>query len=107
MGGDADRFDDLLDDGAGEHEDRGGRRAEHDDEPAHADSHEGRAHGEDDEDDDDLKPIHKGIPTWEEGIGLIVAANMESRAKNPNPGGNNPRGGRGRGGNRGRGKSGR
>jgi hypothetical protein len=47
-----------------------------------------------------MKPSHRGIPSWEETIGVIVNANMESRAKNPNAGGR--QGGRGRGRGRGR-----
>ena len=37
-----------------------------------------------DEDDVDLKANHRGIPTWDEAIGMIVGANMEARARNPN-----------------------
>jgi hypothetical protein len=51
----------------------------------------------DSEDDDDRvsRPSHRAIPTWEEAIGLIVSANLESRAKNP--GGSSRGWGRGRG----------
>jgi ribonuclease E len=63
------------------------------DEDLHADDHH-----EDDEDDDDLLTLgvkHSKIPTWDEAVGVVISANMESRAKNP---GNGPRGrGRGRG----------
>jgi len=46
-----------------------------------------------------LSPTHRGIPSWEEAGGLVIAVNMESRAKRP--GGSSPRpsrGGRPRGG---------
>jgi len=74
------------------------------DEPSEAggehehDADHDQAEGHDDElDGGDMKPSHRGIPSWEETIGVIVSANMESRAKNPNAGGA-PRGrGRGRG----------
>jgi hypothetical protein len=48
-------------------------------------------------DDDVERASHHGIPTWEEAVGVVIAANMEARAKNP---GGSPRnrGGRGRGG---------
>jgi hypothetical protein len=62
------------------------------------------------EEDDDLRaeeegegdrPSHRAIPTWEETIGVLIAVNLESRAKSPRS--SNPRGrGRGRqGGSRG------
>ena len=63
--------------------------ADHDQPEGHDDEHDGG----------DMKPSHRGIPSWEETIGVIVSTNMESRAKNPNAGGA-PRGrgsGRGRG----------
>jgi hypothetical protein len=72
-----------------------------------ADDHDDSHHDDDlhdmhgDEDGDEIKHGHRGIPTWDEAIGVIVAANMESRARNPNAG-SSPRG-RGRG-NWGRGK---
>jgi ribonuclease E len=81
-----DLAEELLDDADDRHED------EHD-EDLHADDHH-----EDDEDDDDLLTLgvkHRKIPTWDEAVGVVISANMESRAKNP---GNGPRGrGRGRG----------
>jgi hypothetical protein len=56
----------------------------------------------DDDDDDDseedsdyVKEVHKGIPTWEEAVGLVIARNMESRSRHPNGGWQ--RGGRHRG----------
>jgi hypothetical protein len=54
---------------------------------------------EDDEHDDHLdKNSHRAIPSWDEAIGMIVAVNMEARAKSPRSSGP-PRGrGRGRGG---------
>lgn len=51
----------------------------------------------DDEDFEDDKPVHRGIPTWEEAVGLVVARNLEARSKNPG-GGSWSRGSRGRGG---------
>jgi len=51
---------------------------------------------EDDDDDLDLKAHHRGIPTWDDAIGMIVNTNMESRARNP-AGSSGPRGRRGRG----------
>ena len=57
-------------------------------------------HDDDTDEDSEIHHGHRGIPTWEEGIGFIVATNMEARAKNPNAG-SSPRRGRG---NWGRGK---
>jgi hypothetical protein len=48
-------------------------------------------------DDDVERASHHGIPTWEEAVGVVIAANMEARAKNPG-GSSRNRGGRGRGG---------
>jgi hypothetical protein len=47
-------------------------------------------------DDDVERAAHHGIPTWEEAVGVVIAANMEARTKNP--GSPRNRGGRGRGG---------
>ena len=33
---------------------------------------------QDDDDDHELKANHRGIPTWDEAIGMIVGANLES-----------------------------
>ncbi|MBL8830180.1 MAG: hypothetical protein JNM18_24600 [Planctomycetaceae bacterium] len=66
------------------------------------DSHEG-------DDDGNSRGGFRGIPSWDETIGMIVAANMENRARNPQSGGNRGRGrgGRDRGGrDRGRGRGG-
>jgi hypothetical protein len=42
---------------------------------------------------------HRGIPTWEEAINMLVSSNLEARAKAGKGGsGPRPRGGRGRGG---------
>jgi hypothetical protein len=75
------------------HDDADDRHEDDHDEDLHADDHH-----EDDEDDDDLLTLgvkHSKIPTWDEAVGVVISANMESRAKNP---GNGPRGrGRGRG----------
>jgi ribonuclease E len=41
---------------------------------------------------------HRGIPTWEEAVGMIINVNLEARAKHPHSsGGQHHRGGRGRG----------
>ena len=68
---------------------------------------------EDDFDDDEAGPAsldygddpddegHKGIPTWDDAVGSIVAANMEARNRSGyNPARNRDGGGRGRGGRR-------
>jgi ribonuclease E len=58
---------------------------------------------EPDDDESDIgKPSHRGIPHWEEAVGMIIAANMEARAKNPNASSAAPRARRGRGRGRGR-----
>ena len=44
--------------------------------------------------------VHRGIPTWEEAVGYLVDANLESRSKKPDTGGFRPRSGHRRGGNR-------
>jgi ribonuclease E len=60
---------------------------------------------DDDDEGEDLgggfgKQSHKGFPTWEETVGMIIATNMDARAKSPKTSG--PRGrGRGRGNSRG------
>jgi hypothetical protein len=41
------------------------------------------------------KPGHRSIPSWREAVGLIISANLEARAKNPN-GGSSSRGRSGR-----------
>ena len=47
-------------------------------------------------DDDDVgRPTHRGIPTWDEAVGIVITRNMEARAKNPG-GQQRSRGGRGR-----------
>ncbi len=50
-----------------------------------ADSAEGDLADEegDAEESDDKAGIHRSIPTWEEAVGIIIAANLEARAKNP------------------------
>ena len=64
------------------------------DEPEHAsgDSHDSRdhEHGDADEGDEDSEVVKapREIPTWQEAIGVIVATNMESRARSPRGGGN-------------------
>ncbi len=46
-------------------------------------------------DDEVERASHHGIPTWEEAVGIVIAANMEARARNPG-GSPRSRGGRGR-----------
>lgn len=42
---------------------------------------------------------HRGIPSWEEAVGVVIAANLESRSKRgAGDASSRPRGGRGRGG---------
>jgi len=49
--------------------------------------------------DAEAKKGQRGIPSWSEAIGIIVSANLESRAKRPNgKSGSRSRGGRSRGG---------
>jgi hypothetical protein len=48
----------------------------------------------DEDDDSELKTSHRGIPTWDEAIGMIIGTNMEARAKSPS-GPSGPRGRRG------------
>jgi hypothetical protein len=50
-----------------------------------------------DETGDGMHHAHRGIPTWQEAVGLIINVNMESRAKNPHQSSGHHRGGRGRG----------
>ncbi len=50
--------------------------------------------GHDTLDDKADAPGHRSIPVWHEAVGLIVARNLESRAKRPNGGHSQPRGGR-------------
>jgi hypothetical protein len=47
-------------------------------------------------DDEGGRASHHGIPTWEEAVGIVIAANVEARAKNAG-GSSRNRGGRGRG----------
>lgn len=49
-----------------------------------------------DESLDEERPNHKGIPTWAETIGMIIANNMAARAKSPGNDGGRGRGRRGR-----------
>jgi hypothetical protein len=48
------------------------------------------------------KNSHRAIPSWEEALGYMISANMESRSKNPRPSGGSR--GRGRGGRGGQGR---
>lgn len=52
-----------------------------------------------DEEGDSPRIGFRNIPTWDDAVGVLIAANMESRAKNP--GSRSGNGNRGRGGNRG------
>lgn len=60
------------------------------------------ANGDGESDDAEMRPSHRAIPSWQEAVGMIVAGNMESRAKNPHAGSQRPRGRGGRGRGRGR-----
>ncbi|MBN2217980.1 MAG: hypothetical protein JW719_11450 [Pirellulales bacterium] len=57
---------------------------------------------EDEEDEDGASRkaagfAHRGIPSWEEAVGIVIGINLESRAKRgPSEGSPRPRGGRGR-----------
>jgi hypothetical protein len=55
-----------------------------------------------DEEGGDLRPSHRGIPTWDEAIGAIVGANIEARNKRRESGGGGGGGDRHRRGGRGR-----
>jgi hypothetical protein len=57
-------------------------------------------HGDADEGDDESEVARapREIPTWQEAIGVIVATNMEARARAPRGGGNSPYRGRNSGG---------
>jgi Mg-chelatase subunit ChlI len=45
--------------------------------------------------------VHRGIPTWQDAVGVIISANIEARGKRPSGPPSRPRGGRGRGGHEG------
>ncbi len=63
--------------------------------------HRAAVEGEEFDEDDQLEgdqPARlgfRGIPTWEETVGMLVAKNLESRAKRPGGGPHHGRGGRG------------
>jgi hypothetical protein len=61
-------------------------------------------HDDVDDDEADLKANHRGIPTWDEAIGMIIGANMEARARNPSGSSGGQRGRRGHGRGRGHGR---
>ena len=69
---------------------------DHDDDDHDDDDHDLLA-DHDDEEGDSHSP-HRKIPTWEETVGILITANMESRSKNPHGGGGGHHRGRGRGG---------
>lgn len=52
-------------------------------------------HAEGTDEDGIERPIHRGIPTWDEAVGIVITRNMEARAKNPG-GQQRSRGNRGR-----------
>ncbi len=53
-------------------------------ESADSDSADRAKSGEEEEPDDDKGGgIHRSIPTWEEAVGIIISANLEARARNP------------------------
>lgn len=65
---------------------------------------------DEDEDDDDAlersRKSHRGIPSWEETIGMVVDRNLGTRSSRPDESrGSRSRGGRGRSGRRGGGRS--
>jgi hypothetical protein len=76
-----------------------------DEEAAHHEDRRSRHEADDDQDDADEDELREGkaapsIPTWKEVIGLIIAGNMESRARSPKGSGGasyRGRGGRGHG----------
>ncbi len=76
----------------------------HDDAGEHDFDDDDEHDGEHDEEGGDSPRIgFRNIPTWQDAIGVMIAKNMESRARNP--GGSRGPGGRGgRGGGRGRGR---
>ena len=55
----------------------------------------GLEEGEEGDDQQSPRLGFRGIPTWEEAVGLIVNKNIETRAKRPNGGGQHGRGHRG------------
>jgi hypothetical protein len=54
-----------------------------------------------DSDEEAARPGLRNIPTWDEAVGVMVSANLESRAKRPDNGESRGRGGRGGHGGRG------
>jgi hypothetical protein len=62
--------------------------AEEDDSDAHAEDKE--------EEPSTLGVKHRKIPTWQEAVDVVIAANLESRSRNPSGGSRGRRRGRGR-----------
>ncbi len=99
--------DDAIDEGQGDfgdvEEEESAVEAEGSDEHDFDDEEE--HDGEHDDDGGDSPRIgFRNIPTWQDAIGMMIAKNMEARARNPGgPRGSGGRGGRG-GGGRGRGR---
>jgi hypothetical protein len=50
------------------------------------------------EQDSELHKGHRAVPSWEEAVGFLIAANLEARAKSPESRGQHRGRGRGRGG---------
>lgn len=63
------------------------------------DDDESETRGSSDRRREKMKAIHRGIPSWHEAIDVVIATNMEARAKHPERASyNRPRGGRNRSG---------
>lgn len=93
--------DDMLDELAAIGAPRHGRDEIADDDLAEVQADDD-ANGDGEPDDAEMRPSHRAIPSWQEAVGMIVAGNMESRAKNPHAGSQRARGRGGRGRGRGR-----
>ncbi len=61
-----------------------------------ADDDSDSLHDEDDDEPSTLGIKHRKIPTWDEAVGVVISANLDSRAKNPNGGSRGKGRGRGR-----------
>jgi len=73
---------------------------EDEDEPSQRKRPDGERSKDKSQDMKSKKMVHRGIPTWEEAVGYMVDANLESRSKRPDTGGFRPRSGRRRSGDR-------
>lgn len=56
---------------------------ESDAELSHAVIGDESGHGDGIDEDGDERPVHRGIPTWDEAVGIVITRNMEARAKAP------------------------